>query len=354
MRFLYKINSGYDGFRPSVIEDRLDDEGLLRLGWKLYIDEVNKGDECWLYFKGRHAFVNGIYARGRVMEVDRSDLCIFIKLDWYDLYDPLFQNDDRDQLAQSITNIHYRQVFVWPDEFAPSDRCDLSSCRHRHCEGCPNWKSAPFVSEDTCRNPHRLKQRIDAFVPAFWILPPRSYAITQGLTISRGTKWITHHFAEFKLGEKAYAFPLALGIWSQLASREITEFDGIVPIPLSPDKIGEYNRTMGIARELSNLAGIKVVDALALESPISRRQYKSLGYSHAQFEKDYFEALNVRSQVKRLNRILLIDDVCTEGSTLNTTIKSIYTENPSIRITVATAGQMIMRKSVKNPKDFSE
>jgi len=42
MKFLYKIYSGYDGFRPAVMPDRIHNHRL-RLGWKHYIDVVEKG-----------------------------------------------------------------------------------------------------------------------------------------------------------------------------------------------------------------------------------------------------------------------------------------------------------------------
>ena len=45
VRFLYKIHSNYDGFRPEVLPDRMDGRRL-RLGWRHYIDVVEKGWEC--------------------------------------------------------------------------------------------------------------------------------------------------------------------------------------------------------------------------------------------------------------------------------------------------------------------
>lgn len=65
MKFVYKINSSFDGFRPSCIPARLEGKSL-ELGWKTYVDVVELGDEVWVYFLGPHKFVNGIYARGIV------------------------------------------------------------------------------------------------------------------------------------------------------------------------------------------------------------------------------------------------------------------------------------------------
>jgi hypothetical protein len=56
VKFLFKINSGFDGFRPARIPDRLEPGGLLPLGWDRYIDAVDDGSEVWVYFRGpRHA-----------------------------------------------------------------------------------------------------------------------------------------------------------------------------------------------------------------------------------------------------------------------------------------------------------
>ena len=69
MRFLYKIYSGYDGFQPNQIENRMDGNNLI-LSWKHYIDVVQKGWNCWVYFMGAGNFENGVYIRGTVEQVD--------------------------------------------------------------------------------------------------------------------------------------------------------------------------------------------------------------------------------------------------------------------------------------------
>jgi hypothetical protein len=61
LKFLFKIWSGYDGFRPAEIPNRQLPGGLLRLGWGRYIEAVELGTEVWVYFHGPHAFENGVY-----------------------------------------------------------------------------------------------------------------------------------------------------------------------------------------------------------------------------------------------------------------------------------------------------
>ena len=69
MKYLFKINSGFDGFVPQELPLRMRDD-VLELGWGNYIEAVERGDEVWVYFKGPHRFENGVYARGRVAAVE--------------------------------------------------------------------------------------------------------------------------------------------------------------------------------------------------------------------------------------------------------------------------------------------
>jgi hypothetical protein len=63
VKYLFKINSGFDGFTPSQIPTRQRD-GQLTLGWPRYIEALEPGDEVWVYFLGRHRFTPGVYAIG--------------------------------------------------------------------------------------------------------------------------------------------------------------------------------------------------------------------------------------------------------------------------------------------------
>ena len=43
LKWLYKIYSNYDGFRPAVIPQRLLDGNLLELGWERYLERRRDG-----------------------------------------------------------------------------------------------------------------------------------------------------------------------------------------------------------------------------------------------------------------------------------------------------------------------
>src|SRR5207249_2409070 len=123
----------------------------------------------------------------------------------------------------------------------------------------------------------------------------------------------------FKAGERNLAYPLALGIYQALRARRLLEFDCIVPIPLSPDKAAtnEIHRTRLLADELSPLVDAPVEDLLSLKAPISKRRLRTdQGYTANQYERKYYETLAVDPRVSSFERLLLLDDVSTEGSTV--------------------------------------
>jgi predicted amidophosphoribosyltransferase len=149
----------------------------------------------------------------------------------------------------------------------------------------------------------------------------------------------------FKLGESALSFPLALATYTALAQNAEVDFDAVVPIPLSPDKAksGEIHRTLLLARELARLLGTDVKELLPLSEPISKRR---LGLRAEDFEQRYYQVLSVDKAVASIGRVLLVDDVCTYGSTLRCAILRIRELNPQATIVAATGGQMIVKSVV--------
>ncbi|MDE0534620.1 MAG: hypothetical protein OXI01_24690 [Albidovulum sp.] len=139
----------------------------------------------------------------------------------------------------------------------------------------------------------------------------------------------------------------------QLRVRGLLHFDYIVPIPLSPDKAekGEKHRTLELSKELGRLLAVRTREMLQLMERISKRRMTSLGYTTAQFEGMYLNALTAR--VPRTEaRILLVDDVLTRGSTASQALRAIHREQPETTVVVATAGQMIVKDAVIEDSGF--
>src|SRR5438128_1558649 len=118
-------------------------------------------------------------------------------------------------------------------------------------------------------------------------------------------------FYRFKAGEGRLAYPLARGIYDTLSEARLLEFDAVIPVPLSPDKLeaGELNRPLALARELAQLLGARTTQALSLRAPISKRRLRNAGIAVGEFERRYTALLEVEPRVALLSRVALMDDV---------------------------------------------
>lgn len=353
MRFLYKIWSGYDGFVPNRIPDRIVDEHYLWLGWTKYIDVVEKGWECWVFFHGPHSFENGVYVKGFIRRIDRDQQRVLLRLREYSTGSPLTDEETSARIAE-VVSVRYRQVFLWPEEWDWVPTCELSSCEDRLCDNCPVWQSYPLICPGHLTPPKRLFGDFIAYVPAYWIIPSRCYVYRDGKHFSNSVNQITHVFGSFKFGEKGYAYPLARGIYEALRIRDLLDAGCLVPVPLSPDKesAGELHRTRQLARELAKLLGAPVRQALRLVRPVSKRAMIAEGYTPSQFEAEYYDALEVSDDLSGFTTVLLVDDVATKGSTLTQAARRLWDVFPDLEIVATTAGQMIVKAVVSSEEGF--
>jgi len=354
-RFLYKIWSGYDGFSPSEIPRRMDDHDRLRLGWSRYIDVLELGSEVWIYFHGPGVKVSGVYAKGFVSAIDDKKLRVHVRVREHSKADPLDDNGTRDQIVDAVAQ-RGRQVFFLPDAVLPPvPDCTLDACHRRHCDGCTRWQSIPRIGADALADPSRLPSSLADFVPAYWVVPRRCFLWYDRLPLAPTKQAGSDMFLRFKAGEGRLAYPLALGLYEALVARGEVEFDRIVPIPLSPDKIAakELNRTMALARELARLLGTRVGDFLSLKTAMSKRLLRNSGMSIGWFEHYYENALEVDERITQCKRVLLIDDVCDHGSTIRCAVRRIRVVHPEIEIVAATAGQMIIKEAVRDPAELA-
>ena len=348
MKFLYKIHSGYDGFRPAVIPQRME-TGRLRLGWRHYIDTVEKGWECWVYFHGPHRFENGVYVKGIVDQIDLAAGEVSLRVREHGTERPITPCEISRRVANVVAP-RYRQVFVWPEQWTVEPECGLAACKSRQCDDCATWAGLPLIKVGHARAPRRLRwTRYDDVVSAHWIVPSRCYETRIAAAVLKATR----RFYDFKLGELAYAYPFARSMFEQLRRRELLDFDCVVPIPLSPDKaqIGEKHRTRALAKELAKLLAVPMHDILRLVGRVSKRRMLAGGCTITEFEHRYSSAL--RAEVSPdAERVLLVDDVSTRGSTVAQAIRVISEQQPQANIVVATAGQMIVKEVVIDDSGF--
>lgn len=117
----------------------------------------------------------------------------------------------------------------------------------------------------------------------------------------------------------------------------IPHIDCIIPVPMHYKKRRSrgYNQAEFIAEGYSNILKIPVkkeVIAKEKETTSQTRKNRFIRYQNAQ---DVFK-IKDSTQLKQLRSILIIDDVITTGATIEALINCILTENPEIKLYVAT------------------
>jgi hypothetical protein len=353
MKFLYKIHSGYDGFTPQKIPERVHGH-TLRLGWKLYIDVIEEGDEIWVYFHGQHKFKNGVYLKGIAEDIDYDRHVVLLRVSKFETSQPISSDADSLRIA-AVVAPRYRQVFLLPEELEAAPTCTVATsadtCKARLCGACSKWKALPTVNRRILKTPHRLDGKIDRFAPAFWVIPSRSFLYQESRPIRPGVRRTSELFMRFKTGDENLAYPLALGMQRALAKAHRLDFDAVVPVPLSPEKAknGEFNRTRALAKELALLLGAPVREWLTLSHSVSKRKLRTgLGFTASEFENNYATKLLADPRFSTVGSVLLVDDVCTEGSTLRVCAAAIRHVHPTAAIIAATAGQMTVKRVVKD------
>ncbi|MCC7429694.1 ComF family protein [bacterium] len=100
------------------------------------------------------------------------------------------------------------------------------------------------------------------------------------------------------------------------------DFDVLLPVPLHAVKQRErsYNQSELIADQLSHLINVKIATKILKRKRYTETQTKLDKKQREQNVKNVFE---VSDKTLSLNKILLVDDVCTTGSTTNECAKTL-------------------------------
>ena len=106
-----------------------------------------------------------------------------------------------------------------------------------------------------------------------------------------------------------------------------------------------------MAKELGKLLAVPVCEMLKLTESVAKRRMMSWGRTTAQFEELYLNALRANIPLDA-DRILLVDDVMTKGSTVAKALEVIYQQKSKTTVVVATAGQMIVKEAVSEESGF--
>ncbi|NJN95963.1 MAG: ComF family protein [Anaerolineales bacterium] len=114
---------------------------------------------------------------------------------------------------------------------------------------------------------------------------------------------------------KAVAFILAT-ILAEAYRRFQLKVDVIMPVPLHPSRLRErgYNQSELLAKSLSELLDLPL-DSRTLQRTRSTKSQMTLGFNER--HQNVAEAFACESFAGTGQTILLVDDVCTTGSTLD-------------------------------------
>jgi predicted amidophosphoribosyltransferase len=354
MKFVYKIHSGYDGFQPRRIPERLRAERLLPLGWLRYLDAVEEGWDVWVYFLGPHSFEPGVYIKGTVQQIDLEQSTVWLRVDEHRTDRPLTHAAVNRRIAELLKR--YQQVFIYPTEWESPPQCNIAStvesCVNRRCHECSLWSNLRRIDPNEYSYPPYIFDGdapcVAALVPAYWVIPARCYLKTSRIAAS--IQQTDEIFERFKFGEERLAYPLALGMFEAMREQGFGRMDALVPIPLSPNKeaAGELHRTRRLAQELARLLDAEVVELLRLRYPISKRAYLNSGHTPSEFHQAYCEALEIVTSPVGFRNVLLIDDACTHGHTLRAVTARLRDAGFLGSLFAATAGQMILKGVVRD------
>jgi len=366
MYYLYRINSDYDGFTSEEIPKRIKDKHYLTYNWPQYFDEVSRGDIIFTYFFGRHQS-RGIYIISKAVKFPERNIVRAKVLD-YERTNPIVSQEEFAKFSSYVINRPRESVFVIPpfldgvfdrilqdrvsSDIEISEDIDCNECFKKgvfKCEECSIFDRDYLVNWQK-----EVKLTIPGYeklVSPYWIIPYQSHWTT--MSIRRHV--ISRIFYSFKSGYKVYARLFARGICKVIRNDSVmgkVKFDCILGVPLSPKKKkeGEIDRVGLVCAELSKLMGVEYrPSGLTLSKHISRKEYR-YNYTDAKFVSDYKKSLNIEANTSFGDKkILIVDDVITDGRTLKAVSEKIREEYPNSHLFAATCGIFLKKRNALQP-----
>lgn len=181
------------------------------------------------------------------------------------------------------------------------------------CDECR--KQISYIKEPKCRKcGKQLRQEEKVFCKD---CASRPHMFDYGIALY-DYKSMKDSIYRFKYkGRCEYAKFYARDIWDKYKDEiERMDADVLVPIPLhkSKMKIRGYNQAELIAKELSKLSGIRVDNKIVhrIRKTVPQKELDVAGR-----QNNLKKAFNIPSDVVKLNKTIVIDDIYTTGSTID-------------------------------------
>lgn len=366
MHFLYRIDSGYDGFLPCHITGRVHQQ-CISYNWYAYAQLVEPGDIVYTYFTGPGCH-KGIFAVATIVSVKLGvrDGNVVGRLLSYspDNRRPLVDAAKNARLFRLLNCRRRGAEVIVPQPIARrinrllnnNSATDAHPVRAdtRILRSMPNrslsLRDVPMVSRKHLSETLRKK----SVLAVYWIRP------TQATWMVNIPKWlhkITRIFHEFKAGDLSRLDGLALALARRgiIQASKANRIGVVLSVPLNAQKRlrGEVDRVGELAKRVSTIVGVPYSRGLRLRGRVSRRLYKKRCASDFQFQKRYRHNLRICRTSELINcvesdrDILLIDDVYTDGVTTATIADSLRSEfGCAARVRIATLGIMAKARNM--------
>jgi hypothetical protein len=213
----------------------------------------------------------------------------------------------------------------------------------------------PIIPASAARLPPRLLHDYDDWVAAFWVLQAGSHLYRTSRPLRPEVDDASALCLRFKFGETARAAALAVALCEALSARKLGEFDAVTPIPLSPEKaaVGKPHRARELSVRVARMLGANALDLLSLRTPISKGARRAVaGLSPSAFEFEYAAALEVGDAVHHVDRLLIVDDICNQGSTFSAALAGIRRVRKRVSAVAAAAGQVATPATVRDEESI--
>ena len=135
---------------------------------------------------------------------------------------------------------------------------------------------------------------------------------------------------DYKFNEKSYMYKTFVNflLKNKKIFENIKKYDTIVPVPISPkrQKKRGYNQSLLIAREIAHKTNLELMNNCLIKTKNIIEQSKLNKEDRAQNIYGVYELKN--KQLVENEKILLIDDIYTTGSTVNECSRILRKANP--------------------------
>lgn len=364
--FIYRISSNYDGYTPSRIPYRTNNNRFI-YNWNAYFESVNKGDIILTVFQGK-GVNKGIYAITRVkgLRYHRNGNIVTGKIIYYSSNDkkPIIDNVDYPELFTILTNLRPRgSEIVIPQKYESEVYRMISEHKRLFQElknkkvrlpGSPQLPTCDVTEIKRVKKYEYIQNLNYKLIPTFWVKPRQT---TWMKNVDNQLNSLTRAFNLFKAGDLTHIEEFADAVEDQIRTKlkkeEVDNIGLITSVPLNNNKKKhkEIDRVKELAHRVADRLGIEYSPLFTLKGEISRRKFKNENISKRVFEQTYKNSLRITSlsRMKQLanenKMLLLMDDVLTDG--LTTKIISDYCKSfkdcKNLNIIIVTLGIMVKK-----------